>query len=116
MRFYFYLQESNNNKFFAKGGKQNPKSPKSPNNESTNIEDDADKETDKDSTAKSVSKHQLKSARKAERVSDTTLNMTSIDFQTSSELGAPGAPVMPSELEEIRSLAVELKIVKKIFH
>ena len=68
-----YLKETFNNKFFAKGGKQSPKSPKTPNNESKNIRDD-DKETEKDSKGKNLSKHQLKSARKAERVSEEYKN------------------------------------------
>ncbi|XP_020627355.1 ubiquitin carboxyl-terminal hydrolase 16-like [Orbicella faveolata] len=59
-------QESYSDKFHAKGGKQSSKSPKTPNSESTNVEVSS-KETEKDSKAKTPSKHQQKSARKAER-------------------------------------------------
>ena len=64
------FQESWNFKSFTTGGKQNPKSPKAPSkkDESTNVKDN-NTETGTDSTAKSPSKHQLKSARKADRVS-----------------------------------------------
>lgn len=64
---WFIVQESWNNMIFGKGGKQNPKTPKSSSNkdESANINDN-----DADSKAKTPSKHQRKSARKAQRVSD----------------------------------------------
>ena len=71
------MQESWNNKIFGKGVKQNPKSPKSASNkaESAVIKDN-DTETGTDSKAKSPSKHQLKSARKADRVSDTSVHQS----------------------------------------
>ena len=66
--FVLLFKESYSDKFHAKGGKQSSKSPKTPNSESTNVEVSS-KETEKDSKAKTPSKHQQKSARKAERVS-----------------------------------------------
>lgn len=66
--FALLFKESYSDKFHAKGGKQSSKSPKTPNSESTNVEVSS-KETEKDSKAKTPSKHQQKSARKAERVS-----------------------------------------------
>ena len=59
------LKESFSNKFFGKGGKQNPKSSNTPKNVSKN-----EKEDEKQKETKSLSKHQLKSAKKAERVSN----------------------------------------------
>lgn len=55
-------QDSFSNRFFGKGGKQNPKSSNIPKNVSKNEKDD-----DNQKETKSPSKHQLKSARKAER-------------------------------------------------
>lgn len=52
----------------ARGGKQSPKSQKTSNNGSTNVEV-GNKETEKDSKGKNPSKHQQKLARRAERVS-----------------------------------------------
>ena len=62
------LQELWGNKFFGKGGRENPKSAKNAerNNESTVTKDN---EVGTETKGKSLSKHQLKLARKAERVS-----------------------------------------------
>ena len=64
------LQEIWGNKFFGKGGRENPKSAKNAerNNESTGTKDN---EVGTEQKGKSPSKHQLKSARKADRVSGT---------------------------------------------
>ena len=65
-----FLQEIWGNKFFGKGGRENLKSAKNAerNNESTVTKDN---EGGTEPKGKSPSKHQLKSARRAERVSGT---------------------------------------------
>ena len=66
---YFIMQESWNFKVFT-GGKQNPKSPRSPaknNDESENLKS-GDAESETDGKGKHPSKHQLKSAKRADRV------------------------------------------------
>ena len=65
---YVLMQESWNFKPFT-GGKQNPKSPRSPKNsdESENIKSGG-AESEADNKVKNPSKHQQKAARKADRV------------------------------------------------
>ena len=78
-----FLSQEGNDKGFARAGKQNHKTPTIPFNASlkNRNSDTAEKET----ITKNPSKHQQKSARRAERVRDSLSNMSSCFFLTDSD-------------------------------